>query len=110
MGPTSRFWIKKVEVTLVMPKLVVYAKLLWEKVNLWKAVKLAKNLNSESIPTSLTLGGGEPVAEGCVAESFGSYFSEKTKQKVSWTGVDINHVYNGKCKLLVQNSNFMTKK
>ena len=26
-------------------------------VNLWKAVKVAKNLNMESIPTNLTLGG-----------------------------------------------------
>ena len=30
-----------------------------KKVNLWKAVKLAKNMNSESIPTSLTLGGSQ---------------------------------------------------
>ena len=27
-------------------------------VNLWKAVKVAKNLNSDSFPTNLTLGGG----------------------------------------------------
>ena len=51
----------------------------------------------------------KPVAEGCAAESFGSYFSSKIKLNVSKAKVVSNRVYNGKCKLLVQNRNFMTK-
>ena len=37
--------------------------------NLWKAVKLAKNLVTSDLPTNLTLG-GEPVAVCDVANSF----------------------------------------
>ena len=36
------------------------------KVNLWKAVKVAKNLNSESVPMNLSLGGVQ-VPEGQIA-------------------------------------------
>ena len=78
------------------------------KVNLWKAVKVAKNLNSESIPTNLSLG-GVPVPEGQVAESFGNYLSQKISTNVDMTVVDSRGVYNGKCKLVVQNRNFMLK-
>ena len=78
------------------------------KVNLWKAVKVTKNLNSETIPTNLTLV-GVPVAEGCADESLGNFFSEKIKSNVSRTVINRNNVYNGKCILLVQNRNFMTK-
>ena len=45
-------------------------------VNLWKAVKVAKNLNSDSIPTNLTLR-RVPIAECQAAERFGGYFSQK---------------------------------
>ena len=78
------------------------------KVNLWKAVKVAKNLNSDSIPTNLTLGGVH-VTECRVAESFGNYFSQKINTNVGMTVVDSDGVYNGKCKLIVQNRNFMQK-
>ena len=47
------------------------------KVNLWKAVKVAQNLNVDTIPLKLTLGEGVPIPKGCAAESFGNYFSEK---------------------------------
>ena len=61
-------------------------------VNLWKAVKLVKSLNSESIPPNLTLG-GVPVADGCAAESFGNYFSSKIKFNVSKAKVDNNQIF-----------------
>ena len=76
--------------------------------NLWKAVKLAKNLVNNELPSDLTLGGA-PVACGDVANSFARHFSEKIKLNVSKTSVNLNIVYNGKCKLIVQNRNFMQK-
>ena len=44
--------------------------------NLWKAVKIAKNLNQETIPENLTLT-NTPVAPGTAAECFAGHFSEK---------------------------------
>ena len=76
-------------------------------VNLWKAVKIAKNINSDAIPSNLTVG-GLPIAAGQAANSFALYFSKKVNENVQKTNVDINNVYNGKCKLIVQSRNFMT--
>ena len=76
------------------------------KGNLWKAVKVAKNLNSDDLPSNLTLN-GIPVAEGDVADAFAKHFDEKIKMNVNKTKVDPNLVYNGKCKLIVQDRNFM---
>ena len=73
--------------------------------NIWKAVKVAKDLNSESLPKNMTLGCG-PVAAGDIAGSFAAHFNGKVVSTVQKTKVDQN-VYNGKCKLIVQNSNFM---
>ena len=50
-----------------------------------------------------------PIAEGGSAGSFGSYFSQKIATNVAMTNVDTNGVYNGKCKLIVQNRNFMER-
>ena len=50
---------------------------------------------------------GKPVAEGDIANSYAGYFSLKVTSNVKKTKVDPN-VYNGKCKMLVQNHNFMT--
>ena len=74
--------------------------------NLWKAVKLAKNLVTNELPTDLTLG-GVPVAGGDVANSFAKHFSGKVRLNLSKTNVNVDVVYNGKPKLLVQNRNFM---
>ncbi len=76
------------------------------KGNLWKAVKAAKNLNTNDLPSDLTLG-AEPVAGCDVANSFAKHFSDKIKLNISKTNVNLNAVYNGKCKLIVQNRNFM---
>ena len=74
--------------------------------NIWKAVKRAKNVVHDEIPSNLTLG-GIPVACGNVANSFAKHFSSKVKQFVTSAKVDSN-VYNGKNKLIVCNRNFMT--
>ena len=75
--------------------------------NLWKAVKIAKCLNMNAIPNDLTLG-GLPVATGQAASIFAGYFSSKVNENVRKTVIDPINVYNGKCKLIVQNRNFMT--
>ena len=54
--------------------------------NLWKAVKLAKNLVANELPSDLTLGRA-PVAPGDVANSFARHFSEKIKLNVSKTSL-----------------------
>ena len=61
--------------------------------NIWKAVKVAKNLNHESIPTNLTLK-GLPIAPGDAANAFAAFFNEKTKTHVQNTSVS-HQVYNG---------------
>ena len=68
--------------------------------NLWKAVKLAKNLVTNELPSDLTLG-GVPVAGCDVANSFAKHFNDKIKFNVSKTSINLNGIYNGKCKLLV---------
>ena len=70
-------------------------------VNLWKAVKVAKNLNMDSIPSNLTLG-GVPIAEGRSAESFGSYFSKKIATNVGKTTVDSARPFLSKTPVFVQ--------
>ena len=70
------------------------------KGNIWKAVKIAKNLNVDSLPKNLSLG-GIPVAENDIANSFAVYFSKKVTTNVKKTKVNPK-VYNGKCKILVQ--------
>ena len=54
--------------------------------------------------------GGLPIAVGRSADSFAEHFHEKVKLNVAKTKVVVNNVYNGKCKLIVQNRNFMTEK
>ena len=56
------------------------------------AVKLAKNLTYNELPSNLTLG-GKPVAGCDVANSFAKHFNEKIKLNVSKTRVDANGVY-----------------
>ena len=63
---------------------------------------------SKTIPSNLTLGGVEVNPRG-VAGAFAGHFNEKIMLNVSRTKVDVRGVYNGKCKLIVQNQNFMTE-
>ena len=74
--------------------------------NIWNAVKTAKNVNVNAIPSRLTLG-GVPIV-GCAAQLFGKYFHDKIKTNFANTNIKWNDTYNGKNKLIVQNRNFMT--
>ena len=76
-------------------------------VNLWKAVKIAKNLNSACLPISMTLN-NVTIAPGTFAENFARHFSEKINSNSNKSKLDAN-VYNGKCKLIVACRNFMTR-
>ena len=79
------------------------------KGNIWRAVGLAKDLNLDAIPTNLTLG-GKNVNPHEVAGAFAKHFYNKIKVNVAKTRINTDGVYNGKCKLIVQNRNFMTEK
>ena len=76
--------------------------------NIWRAVGVAKDLNPDTIPANLTLG-GVAVGPGGAAGAFAKHFYEKIRTNVSRTKVDANVVYNGKCKIIVQNRNFMSE-
>ena len=49
-------------------------------VNLWKAVKLARNLNHVDIPANLRLA-GVPAVGGSRAACFATFFDEKCVQE-----------------------------
>ena len=53
-------------------------------------------------------GGGVSVDPLGVAGTFAKHFYDKIKSNVSKTRVNAAGVYNGKCKIIVQNRNFMT--
>ena len=48
-----------------------------------------------------------PVAEGLTVDAFAGYLCQKFLITVKKARVNSNEVYNGKCKLIVQNRNFM---
>ena len=73
--------------------------------SLWRSVKIAKNLNCESLTARLTLS-GVPIATADRAEAFAAFFHEKITSHAQKTKVCQN-VYNGKNKIIVQNRNFM---
>ena len=75
--------------------------------NLWRAVKVAKNLVQEEVPCNLTLG-GLAVAPNDIANSFAKHFSRKIISLVTSSKID-NAVYNGKNRLIVCDRNFMQK-
>ena len=78
------------------------------KGSIWKAVRMVKDLNPNTISSNLTVGGLNVDPRG-IAGAFASYFSTKIKTNVSRARVDANGVYNGKCKLIVQNRHIMTE-
>ena len=75
-----------------------------QKGNIWKAVGVAKDLNPDAIPSNLTLRGAS-VDPSEVACAFAKHFAEKIKSNVSKTLVNVNGVYNGKCRLFKSNNN-----
>ena len=54
------------------------------KQNLWKAVRVARDLNPDEIPTNLNLG-GVPDVSSEIANTFAKHFSEKMKLNVAKT-------------------------
>ena len=66
---------------------------------------LAKNVNVESIPSNLTLG-GMPITTHDIPNAFAAFFNEKITAHVNHVTVSRN-VYKGKNKIIVQNRNFM---
>ena len=74
---------------------------------LWKAVKIAKNVPTNSLPNNLTLN-NTPVPTNNLSNAFAGFFSNKIE--IIKTELNINHVvYNGKNKLIVDNRFFMSK-
>ena len=72
---------------------------------MWKAVKVAKNLNTDSIPSNLTLA-GIPIATHETANAFAKFFNEKLTSHAHKKKVNPG-VYNGKNKFIVADRNFM---
>ena len=76
--------------------------------NLWRAIKVAKNLNQDTIPLNLTHG-GLPIEVNNRANAFATFFKEKITTHVVRARVSPN-VYNGSNKIMVLNRNFMLPK
>ena len=74
---------------------------------LWKAVNRAKNLNFEQIPADMTMD-GHKVQTNSRAQCFAEYFCGKVFCHFNKSIVK-NDIYNGKCKLVVANRDFMTR-
>ena len=73
--------------------------------SLWKAVKIAKDLNVESLPKTLFEEGAE-IQTDQVAERFANFFDTKIKNIINSTGVD-DEVYNGSTKAKSEAKFFM---
>ena len=69
--------------------------------NLWRSVKIAKNLNYNSIPSNMTLN-GLPLNINERADAFATFFNEKTTSHARNSKICPN-VYNGTNKIIVQN-------
>ena len=76
--------------------------------SIWKAVGAAKDLNPNVIPANLTVEGAS-VSPHNLAGAFASYFNNKVQSNVNRAIVNAGGVFNGKCKLIVQNINFMAE-
>ena len=61
-------------------------------ISLWKAVKVAKNWNSNEYPENMSLG-GVPVVGSDLANAFASHFDSKVRASVSQARVDPSGVY-----------------
>ena len=75
--------------------------------SLWKAVKIAKDTCSESLPNTLFENGVEVKYEEA-AERFASYFDSKVKDILANTKVN-DQVYNGTRKVTAENKFFMDR-
>jgi hypothetical protein len=74
---------------------------------LWKAVKIAKDLPTDNLPAILTLNNVE-INEIDLPNTFSDFFHNKISTMNRNCPVSPN-VYNGKCKLIVDNRFFMSE-
>lgn len=75
---------------------------------LWKAVNIAKNLNSNELPAKMYESGIE-ISNDNLPDVFAKFFDNKVKTIVNEMDVDVN-VYNGKKLVNSLNANFMCEK
>ena len=73
--------------------------------SLWKAVKIAKNVNIEKLPKEMH-NNTVPINDSDLPNAFAEFFMTKTTNIVNDTITDDN-VYNGKRKINVENHDFM---
>ena len=75
--------------------------------SLWDAVKIAKDLNIEPIPTNM-YGEGELLTHADMPDHFASFFNKKVIDIMSATVID-NEIYNGEKKVESSDLMFMDK-
>ncbi len=76
--------------------------------SLWTAVKIAKDLNNEAIPSPL-FHNGEEINPPQIPEAFADFFDTKIKNALAETQIK-NNVYNGKRKVTSESKMFMSSK
>ena len=74
--------------------------------SLWKAVNLAKDINTSPIPDILHLN-GNPIPMRDISDVFAGYFDSKIQSIVNETAIKVD-VYNGKCKVVSREKMFMS--
>ena len=75
--------------------------------SLWKAVKIAKNTNTDEIPNEMTVENNKANFDS-LPDAFAEFFNTKIKKIVEEVQIDPN-VYNGKRKIRVEDDFFMSK-
>ena len=75
--------------------------------SLWTSVKIAKDLNIQSIPSKL-FHANVIVDETEVPDAFASFFKNKIVNLVNESRINCN-VYNGTCKVAAEEKNFMSE-
>lgn len=75
--------------------------------SLWKAVRVANDLNVDQLPNTMYLNNLE-TDDSCLADSFAKYFDNKIKDILEEVDIDEN-VYNGKKLVDANNKFFMYK-
>ena len=75
--------------------------------SLWKAVRVANDINVSTLPSSLYLNNME-VIKSDQPDAFAHHFDDKIKKIVNNVGID-NNVYNGRKKVNAENKFFMSR-
>ena len=74
--------------------------------SLWKAVKIAKNVNIPKLRVEMTLT-GTPIDQTDLPDAFASFFKEKVQLFVNQQKID-DSVHNGNLKMRTTNLHFMS--